>query len=132
MNALARRRGHGYDDLIDDFFAIPMKSIFGNVLEESNSLRVNVKEEDDKYLLRAEVPGLSKDDIDLNFEEGRVVLSAKWKEEGENHLRTGTYQWSRTFTDIDVEKAEASLSDGILKVALPKSDAAKPRRISIK
>ena len=132
----ARNRGyHTYPDIIDDFFTRPMRSIFNDSLSElaeSSALRVAATEEEDKYILRAEVPGLSQDDIDLNFEDGMVTLSAQWKEEGESHLRSGTYHWSRRFNDIDVEKAQATLKDGVLKVELPKSEAAKPRRIQIK
>ena len=131
-----RNRGyHSYPDIIDDFFTKPMRSIFNDSLSdlaESSALRVAATEEEDKYILKAEVPGLSQDNIDLNFEDGMVSLSAQWKEEGENHLRSGTYHWSRRFNDIDVEKAQAALKDGVLKVELPKSEAAKPRRIQIK
>ncbi len=138
MGNLVRTRNRGYHDypaMIDDFFNRPMRSFFGDSLfdlDQSNALRVATAEEEDKYLLRAEVPGLSQDNIELNFEDGMVILSARWEEEGENHLRSGTYHWSRRFNDIDVEKAQATLKDGVLKVELPKSEEAKPRRIEIK
>lgn len=139
MGNLVRTRSRGgyndYTAMIEDIFNRPMRSFFGDSLfdlDQSNALRVAVTEEEDKYLLRAEVPGLPQDNISLNFEDGMVTLSAQWKEDGEGHLRSGTYHWSRRFNDIDIEKAQATLKDGVLKVELLKSEAAKPRRIEIK
>lgn len=138
MNSLVRRKNTDYpvyNDLIDDFFARPMRAIFNDALQDYNGLnplRVKVKEEDDHYILRAEIPGLRKEDISLSFEDGLVTLKADWKEEREDQLRSGVYQWSRAFSDIDVDKSKATLENGMLRVELPKSEKSKPRKIEIK
>lgn len=138
MNTLVKRRNNDYplyNDLIDDFFARPMRTLFNDAVDtygDLNPLRVKINEEDDHYILRAEVPGLRREDISLNFEDGLVALKAEWKEEREDQLRSGAYQWSRAFSDIDVDKAKAILENGILRVELPKSEKSKPRKIEIK
>lgn len=137
MDALKRRRGNGhmnYNELADDIFG-PMRSVFGEMIDEySNNqpLKVTVKEEDESYILRAEVPGLRDEDITLSFDENILSLKAEWQEEREDQLRSGIYQWSGRFRDIDVDKTQARLENGILRIDLPKSEKSKPRRIEIK
>ena len=99
---------------------------------------VDIYENDDELLLHADMPGVSKDDITVNIENGKLTLTglrklettgaAQWEEFGETEYR-------RIFSipqTINIEKVDAELKDGVLKLHLPKSEAAKPRQIEIK
>lgn len=99
---------------------------------------VDIYENDDELLLHADMPGVIKDDITVNIENGKLSLtglrklnvsgSAQWEEFGE-------VEYHRTFSvpqTINIEKVNAELKDGVLRLHLPKSEAAKPRQIEIK
>ena len=98
---------------------------------------VDIYENDDEILLHAEMPGVKKDDIAVNIDNGNLTLSgirslglggaADWEEFSDVEYR-------RAFSvpqTIAVDKVKAELKDGILALHLPKSEAAKPRQIEI-
>ena len=98
---------------------------------------VDIYENDDEILLHADMPGVAKEDIIVNVDNGKLAITgvrnletsgaANWQEFGEVEYR-------RTFSvpqTIDIEKVNAELKDGVLKLHLPKSEAAKPRQIEI-
>ena len=99
---------------------------------------VDIYENDDEILLHADMPGVVKEDISVNIDNGTLSLSGTRKLSSE-----GTASWEE-FTDvtytrsfsvpqtIDVGRVEAELVDGVLRLHLPKSEAAKPRQIEIK
>lgn len=111
-------------------------------VESTRNLRqvtplVDIYENDDEILLHAEMPGVMKDDITVNIDNGNLALTgvrsmtqkgaAEWEEFGE-------VQYQRVFSvpqTIDVNKVSAELKDGILALHLPKSEAAKPKQIKI-
>lgn len=99
---------------------------------------VDIYENDDEILLHADMPSVMKDDITVNIDNGKLTLtgtrkietkgSAQWEEFGDVEYR-------RNFSvpqTIDIEKITAVLKDGVLRLHLPKSEAAKPRQIEIK
>lgn len=99
---------------------------------------VDIYENDEEILLRADMPGVEKKDITVNIHNGRLFLggireiesrgSAQWEE-------FGTVEYQRTFSvpqTIDVDKINAELKNGVLSLHLLKSEAAKPRLIKIK
>lgn len=102
---------------------------------------VNLHESDEGYVLTAELPGVSPDDISVSIEGSTVTLSGQRKIEypvGEGtavHRRerqSGSFR--RAFelpSEIDVESAKASHKNGVLTLVLPKSPAARPRQIAI-
>ncbi len=98
---------------------------------------VDIYENDDEILLHADMPGVEKDDIKVNIDNGKLELSGvrklvtngavDWEEFGD-------VEFSRSFSvpqAIDVNKVNAQLRDGVLYLHLPKSDNAKPRQIAI-
>jgi HSP20 family molecular chaperone IbpA len=111
-------------------------------VESTRNLRqvtplVDIYENDDEILLHAEMPGVLKDDITVNIDNGNLALTgvrsmtkggaAEWEEFGE-------VVYQRVFSvpqTIDVNKVSAELKDGILALHLPKSEAAKPKTIEI-
>jgi len=130
--ALTRQNKRGYE---------PFYSIFNEILEpwesvmsDSNFTRhliTTIDEDDDNYYIRAEVPGLTKEDIDINYEEDTITILADWKEEVKDGVRKGKFEKSFAVRNIDTESLEATLKDGILKLKLPKSQDAKPKKIQI-
>ena len=97
----------------------------------------DVSETDDAYVVRAELPGVNKDQINVELQDRELVINGEVKDEGNGHKRrgsrrTGRFEY-RTFLpgDINADQVKAELHDGILTVTVPKSEAAKPRRIEI-
>jgi HSP20 family protein len=101
---------------------------------------VDIHEESDRVILRAEIPGVSRDDIDLNVENGTITLRGEKKQEksteGDGAYRLERFYgtFSRSFvlpTTIDPEKIKATCKDGVLEVVLPKAEEARPRKIKV-
>ena len=99
---------------------------------------VDIYENEDEILLHADMPGVVKENISVNIDNGTLSLSgvrtlaskgiANWEEFLD-------VKYIRNFSvpqTIDVERVEAELKDGVLRLHLPKSEAAKPRQIEIK
>ena len=102
---------------------------------------IDLSEKDGKYILTAELPGLKRDDICLSVEDGVLTLSGRKEsnreEKGEEYYVKETREGSfcRSFKlpkDIDVENAEATYKEGVLKVVLPHKEEPKGKRIEVK
>lgn len=102
---------------------------------------INVSEDANKYYVRAELPGMKSNELDIQVTADGISISGERKipVEGNNvryHRRereAGTF--SRSFNlpgEINVNKVEASLENGVLMVTITKSEAAKPRQIKVK
>lgn len=101
---------------------------------------MNVSQDDNHYYLRAEIPGISLEDLSVSALRNRVTISGKReipKEQGAvsyHRQERPEGEFSRTITlpgEVDAEKVEARYSDGVLTVNLPKAEAAKPRQITV-
>jgi HSP20 family protein len=97
------------------------------------------RETDDAYMINAELPGLRRDQIQLEVQERELVITGEMRDDtdgdGRRHRssrRTGRFEY-RTFlpSDIKPDKTRAKLHDGILTVTVPKAETAKPRQIQI-
>lgn len=99
---------------------------------------VDIYENEDEILLHADMPGVLKKDISLDIDNGTLSISGvrKIEERGTAAYEEFTdIKYVRTFSvpqTIDVDRVEAELKNGVLKLHLPKSEAAKPRQIEIK
>jgi HSP20 family molecular chaperone IbpA len=99
---------------------------------------VDIYENEDEILLHADMPGVTKEDIAINIDNGKLHLSGirGIKADGAaNWVEFGDVEYVRSFSvpqTIDLEKVNAKLKDGVLRLHLPKSEAAKPRQIEIK
>lgn len=102
---------------------------------------VELSENDHSYTVTVEVPGVNKDDVHVDLHEGMLVIHGEKKSEREEKKERGRYiersygSFSRSFTlpaDANADRLEASFKDGVLKIVVPRSEAAKPRQIAIK
>lgn len=99
---------------------------------------VDIYENDEEILLHADMPGVGKDDIALNIDNGKLEISGIRKLETKGAAgwqEFGDVEYRRVFSvpqTINVEGVNAELKDGVLKLHLPKSEAAKPRQIEIR
>jgi HSP20 family molecular chaperone IbpA len=99
---------------------------------------VDIYENENEILLHADMPGVVKDDISVDIDNGTLSISGVRKLETEGAVTYEEFsdvEYIRSFSvpqTIDVEKVEAELKSGVLRLHLPKSEAAKPRQIEIK
>ena len=105
--------------------------------ERTFSPRSDVFEDENNVYLRVELPGMTREDVNINLNESALRISGERKiDYGDDcHCSEGSYgKFSRTFTvgdRVKVEKIEAKLEKGVLHVTLPKAEQAKPRQIEI-
>lgn len=101
---------------------------------------VNLTETKDSYVLRAELPGVKADDLDIQTTGRNITITGERRIEPDTNARYHRREreagrFSRALTlpgDIDREKIEAALSNGVLTITIPKSEKAMPRQIAIK
>lgn len=101
---------------------------------------VDIFEKDQNLVIRAELPGVDKNDIDVRIENGVLTLHGERKrenevEEGSAYRLERVYgNFTRSFslpTTVDPSKIQAVYKDGVLQLTVPKLEAAKPKRIDI-
>jgi HSP20 family protein len=101
---------------------------------------VDIYETDDAFMLKAELPGFSKEDVNIEVHENRLIIRGERKRESEakeeqyHRLERAYGRFERAFwlpTTVDTEKIQATFKDGVLELRLPKSAAAKPKQIPI-
>lgn len=126
---------------IEDFFGSrKLRSLFRD-LPEAPEMKIDVSEDEKAYHVKAEIPGMKKEDIRVAIDGNGVAISAEVKREkeekkGETVLRSERYygNQSRSFTlmhDIDQSKAEAKYQDGILALTLPKKGGATTKELTV-
>jgi HSP20 family protein len=99
----------------------------------------DLSETDDSYVVRVELPGVSRDQINVELQDRELVISGEIQEPEDDDSRrrsssrrTGRFEYRAMLPgDVNPEGVTARLADGILTVTVPKSEAAKPRRIEI-
>ncbi len=102
--------------------------------------RTNLYDNGDQFEVKAEVPGLAKDDLKIMIQGNYLELSGSRESDTPegykaHRVERGSTSFTRSFTlpsDVDVDKVEAKLNNGILSLILPKAEAAKPKQIGIK
>src|SRR5688572_7211409 len=101
---------------------------------------IDVYEDKDHVFVRAEVPGMKKDEIEISLHEGVLTLSGERKlekeyEQAQSHRVerfAGRFQRSITLpSPVDAAKVRATYKDGILAATLPKAEEAKPKQITV-
>ncbi|HVL75328.1 MAG TPA: Hsp20/alpha crystallin family protein [Noviherbaspirillum sp.] len=126
----------GMDDMLKEFSLAP--SLRG--LEPEPRIRLDITESDDAYEVKADVPGVKKEDIKISIEGGTVSIRASAREESErkegNMMCSERYygEQYRSFTlpaEVDDSKAEARYQDGVLHLKLPKKEGRTAKQITV-
>ncbi|MDT3919918.1 Hsp20/alpha crystallin family protein [Staphylococcus saprophyticus] len=122
--------GRDYFDMTpSELFRDFGRQFFSNFPDEQ-SIKTDISEKDDRYELKAELPGFSKDQIDISYENGMLIISAENNQVNEEKDDEGkVIQKERSYSNvkrmyslnnIDEDNIEAKFEDGILSVDLPK------------
>ena len=130
-----RRMDSVFDDFFGDFFNESQKPVI-----RGWNPKVDVFEEADHIVMKAELPGVEKDQISIDVD-GRV-LTLKGERSVDNEVKEDTYtlrersygRFERAFTlpaETDAEQIKAEYKDGVLELNIPKPASSKPRQIAI-
>lgn len=100
------------------------------------TLGVNIREEDDAYLLSSLVPGLKAEDLNIQVLDDVVRIEGEYKADENEYLVRELPSGSFTRTlrlpaAIEADSVEAKIADGILTLKLPKAESARPKKIKI-
>ncbi|MCD5383503.1 Hsp20/alpha crystallin family protein [candidate division WOR-3 bacterium] len=133
-----------FDRFIDKFFSdfFPTKRDIGERLPEVEWVpAVDLVEKKDHFLLRTEIPGIKKDDIDISVTDDTVTIKGETKREMEEKGDT-YYITERSYgsfgrciklpQEADTRKVEAILKDGILELKIPKREVQKAKVVEVK
>lgn len=130
-----------FTDMEDLFKEFGMRPAWRG-LEAEPQIKLDVSEDDKAYTVKAEIPGVKKEDINVSIDGNRVSLSAevrseKEEKEGKKVIRRERYYGavSRSFTlghDVDMNKAEAKYEDGVLMLTLPKKPGAEAKKLTVR
>lgn len=129
-------------DPIDDIFRGFVRPwALGQAAARAPQIKLDVHEADANYVVKAEVPGVRKEDIDIRIEGNQVTISAEVKKDKEEKkdgriLRSERHYGyaSRTFSlasDVDEAKSSAKYENGILELTLPKKTTSSSKRLPI-
>lgn len=127
---------------IDRLFQYPFSALTqGASFFEGWTPALDIYEDKDKYVAKAEMPGMKKEDIDVSLEGNTLTVSGERKQE-EEKKEGDTYRAERFFgrfqrsvtlpAAVDPNKIEATYKDGVLTVTVPKTDEAKRKQIEVK
>lgn len=133
-----------FDRFFSEDYVRPMAFLTRDQGEDLTERRwmpaVDVFESENAFHFTAELPGLTKEDIEITLDENNLTLSGERKfeekEEGENYHRIErSYgSFTRTFTlpgQVDTENVTAEFKNGVLNISVPKTELAKPKKIAI-
>ncbi len=127
-----------FDRMMEDFFSTDTR-----LSEPVSNLipLMNIEELKDAYKISLEIPGMEKDDIDIQLKDNVLTISGEKKEESKSEEGT-FYRRERRFgkfvrsvslpNDVNAEKIEAEYKNGVLTLTLPKTEEAKPKKIAVK
>jgi HSP20 family protein len=127
------------DDLFKGLFVRPMR--FDLDVAPQMRMKIDVTKAEDTYTVKAEIPGVKKDDIQVSIDGNEVTISGEIKKEseekkGEEVVRSERYygKVSRSFTlphDVDEAKVVAKYADGVLKLTLPMKVKSAGKKITV-
>ena len=108
----------------------------GRAPGSERALGVNVREEDDAYVLSALVPGLKAEDLNIQVLEDVVRIEGESKADETEYLMQelphGSFHRTlRLPTVIEADQVEAKITDGVLTLRLPKAESARPKKIQV-
>ena len=128
---------------IDEFEKRMFREPFApfNIVENATMFKTDIKEEEGKFVLEADLPGFNKEDIELNVDNDILTISAERHSEHEDKDTAGKYircersygKYSRSFdvSAIDSEKITATYENGVLALDMPKKEALIPKKLTV-
>ncbi|MGZ3805671.1 MAG: Hsp20/alpha crystallin family protein, partial [Pseudobdellovibrionaceae bacterium] len=136
MRNMMSRFDDVFNNLERDFFAEPLWSQPALEGMAEFTPYVDIEENDEMYMISADLPGVKKDDVKIDLSGNTLKISGeRSKELKEEGYRERSYgRFSRSFSlpqSVDTKKVEAHFEDGVLRVILPKSEAASTQEIKI-
>lgn len=121
-----------FDNIIDQFFSdLSIDPRFSSM--NTNSVSNYYNENEKEYYLTMDIPGMSKDDIEVTFDSNRLKISGQRKSDKYDAYEYGKME--RNFSvpnNVETNKISANVDNGVLKVLLPKAKSSLGRKITIK
>jgi len=139
-NRPVRRFGLDFDNIFDDWFKASGRSL---VNEDGRVFpAIDIKEKSDRYVVKADIPGVTQDDIDVSVSDGILTINAETQSESEEtddddriirrERNYGKYVRSITLgTEVNEDNVKAKYKNGVLTLELPKAAATKPKRVKV-
>lgn len=119
-------RGLSINDMFNDFFNDDMLSEFNS----SGSFKTDIKETSEGYVVHAELPGVNKEDINIDYNNNYLTISAiknnEFEEKKDNYIRRersyGSVSRGFYINNVDKNSIKAKFDNGVLSIELPKKD----------
>lgn len=131
-----------FGNLVDELFNDNFFSLMDRDITSTTWPRVDIAENKDAYHLKADLPGMTKENIAINVEHGTLTITGEKKEETKEHEKGRFYHYERSYgrfsrsfnlpEDVDTNSIEAAYNNGVLELTLKKSETAKPKAIEVK
>ena len=127
--------------MVDRMFENAMDRQTGGWQPVEWGLALDVTENEEEFTVKASVPGINPDDLEITFTDGTLTINGETREEknvdeAHYHIRERRFgRFSRSISlpsNLDTDKIEASYDSGVLTLHLPKAEEMKPKRIEIK
>lgn len=128
---LTRSPWSGLETEMDRLFETALRDFSGATVAPDH-FPVDLYEDADNTYVRAELPGVNRDDINVEMAEGYLTISAARKTQGEEGEESFSYSRSVSIADdVDTTKVAAAYENGVLTVTLPKREEAKPKKVTV-
>ncbi len=142
MEKMAIERWSPFSEMrrFDDIFGRMLRGSNFQETPESWSIPLDVTRNGDAVTVKASLPGVNKEDVDVTIEDNVLTIRAEIDEENEKQeigyllkeRRTGSFYRAVRLPDaVDSEEASSTYSDGVLKITLPKTEEKKARKLAI-
>lgn len=126
------------DDILENFFS---DRFFPSLYKNSSQMKVDIKENEKEFILEVELPGIKKDEVNIEIDEGRLTISVQKDEQEEdkkeNYIRRERSYSSMTrsfdISNVETDAVNAKFENGLLYIILPKKqqEEIKGRKIEI-
>ncbi len=128
-----------FDNRVERFFGTRFSPLMGNWPDLGRRSMVNVQEDEQHYILSAEIPGIPQEEIDINVNGNILTIRAEHREESRAEKNDQSYRrqfrsFQQSFTlpnTVNPDHIEAHYQYGVLDILLPKTEQAKPKKIEI-
>ena len=132
FGGLQRSPWSGFEAEIDRLFETALGDLAGSA--SSTRFPVDLYEDKDNTYVRAELPGLKREDINVEMTDGTLTIAASRKTPATDGNAEESFAFSRAVSiadAVDTDKVSASYENGVLTVTLPKREEAKPKKIAV-